>query len=197
LSNSVLILYTSKKNKRASSSSTTCTETNITTTITNRTGVSLSQSLPVRATSTDAPTPLSACDCVSDDNQSITEQSNTEVDGEKKKRYGDSLLTYRISAFEYARQMGWLSASTRKISDNYINLLQADKDESQAKCEKTNKECVNQGSLECYQEYYSEMEKDINTTLRTQTAIESVTQKKSNVVRPSALEYGRQMGWVP
>ena len=93
--------------------------------------------------------------------------------------------------------MGWLSASTCKISDNYINLLQADKDESQAKCEKTNKECVNQGSLEYYQEYYSEMEKDINTTLHTQTAIESVTQKKSCVVCPSALEYGRQMGWVP
>ena len=35
--------------------------------------------------------------------------------------------------------MGWLSASTRKISDNYMNLLQADKDESQANCEKQTK----------------------------------------------------------
>ena len=107
------------------------------------------------------------------------------------------LLTYRISVLEYARRMGWLPTSTRAISDNYINLFPADKDETEPKGEGAKKECVSQGSLEYHQEYYSEMEKDINTTLRTQTAIESVTQKKSNVVRPSALEYGRQMGWVP
>ena len=209
MSNSVLILYTSKKNKRASSSSTTCTETNITTTITNRTGVSLSQSLPVRATSTDAPTPLSACDCVSDDNQSITEQSNTEVDGEKKKRYGDhshsSRNVFEKSAhdmFEYGRQMKWLTASmTQRLrksesSDNNGSKKPgADDSEFQAKCEGAKKEYVSQGSLE-YNEDDSEMEKDTITT-PTQTAIESVTtQKKSHAVRPSALEYGRQMGWV-
>ena len=213
MSNSVLILYTSKKDKRASSSSsssssTTCTETNKTTTSTNRTGVSLSQSMPVRATSTD--TPLSACDCVSDDNQLTTEQSNTEVDGEKEKRYGDHSHSSRNvlensarDMFEYGRQMKWLTASmTQRLhksesSDNNGSKKPgADESEFQAKCEDAKKEYVSQGSLE-YNEDDSEMEKDTNTT-PTQTAIESVTtQKKSHAVRPSALEYGRQMGWVP
>ena len=213
LSNSVLILYTSKKDKRASSSSTTttCTETNKTTTSTNRTDVSsLSQSLPVRATRTDTPLSLSAaCDCDCDDNQSTTEQSNTEVDGEKEKRYGDHSHSSRNvlensarDMFEYGRQMKWLTASmTQRLrksesSDNNGSKKPgADESEFQAKCEGAKKEYVSQGSLE-YNEDDSEMEKETNTT-PTQTAIESVTtQKKSHAVRPSALEYGRQMGWV-
>ena len=128
----------------------------------------------------------------SDNNKLTSEESRTEVVGEKKKtRYSD-----RISAF--GRQMGWLSTSTGKSSDynnsdtNTTNLLPIDESESKAKGEGAKAD-----SLEYHQEYYSEMEKDINTTLRTQTAIESVTQKKSNVVRPSALEFGRKMGWVP
>ena len=173
MSNSVLILYTSKKDKRASSSSsssTTCTgtETNKTTTSTNRTGVSLSQSMPVRATSTD--TPLSACDCDSDDNQLTTEQSNTEVDGEKEKRYGDYSHSSRNvlensarDMFEYGRQMKWLTATmTQRLhksesSDNNGSKkpgADADESEVQAKCEDAKKECVSQGSLEYHYEYY-------------------------------------------
>ena len=117
--------------------------------------------------------------------------------GHHHQEYKTGRLSLLDDPLEYGRQMGWLPTSTRTISGNCINLLPANKDVTESKGEGAKKECVNQGSLEYYQEYYSEMEKDINTTLRTQTAIESVTQKKSNVVCPSALEYGRQMGWVP
>ena len=129
---------------------------------------------------------------VSDDNKLTSEESRTEVVGEKKKRYGD-----RISAF--GRQMGWLSTSTGKSSDynnsdtNTTNLLPAvDESESKAKGEGAKAD-----SLEYHEAYYSELAKNERTSLRTQTATESISQKKCQVVRPSALEFGRKMGWVP
>ena len=142
-----------------------------------------------------ANTPLSACDSDNDDNKltTTTEESKTEVDGSKKRKKEKKSHAVRPSALEYGRQMGWLSTSASKISDTKnTTKLPAGESESKAKGEGTKAD-----SLEYHQGYYTEMQEDINTTLRTQTAIESVTQKKSNVVRPSALEYGRKMGWVP
>ena len=108
----------------------------------------------------------------SDDNKLTSEESRTEVVGEKKKtRYSD-----RISAF--GRQMGWLSTSTGKSSDynsetNTTNLLPIDESETQAKGEGAKAD-----SLEYHEAYYSELAKNERTSLRTQTATESVTQKK-------------------
>ena len=128
----------------------------------------------------------------SDDNKLTSKESRTEVVGEKKKtRYSD-----RISAF--GRQMGWLSTSTGKSSDynnsdtNTTNLLPVDESETQAKGEGAKAD-----SLEYHEAYYSQLEKNERTSLRTQTATESISQKKCYVVRPSALEFGRKMGWVP
>jgi len=65
---------------------------------------------------------FSACDCDRDDdddkNKITTEQSNTEVDGEKKKRHAGYSLR---NAIEYGRKMGWLSMSTGKSTDNNNN----------------------------------------------------------------------------
>ena len=74
-----------------------------------RTDVSSSDSLSVSANTT---TQLFACDCDRDDdddddkNKITTEQSNTEVDGEKKKRHAGYSLR---SAIEYGRKMGVVS----------------------------------------------------------------------------------------
>ena len=127
--------------------------------------------------------------------------------------YDQEHETGRLSSLEdpveYGRQMGWLPISTGRSSDDdnnnnsdantTTNLLPADENESETKpkSEGAKKEYVGQETLEYHQEHYLQMEMDINTTLRTQTAIESVAQKKNCVVRPSALDFGRQMGWVP
>ena len=127
--------------------------------------------------------------------------------------YDQEHETGRLSSLEdpveYGRQMGWLPTSKGRSSDdddnnssdanNTTNLLPADENESETKpkSEGAKKEYVGQETLEYHQEHYLQMEMDINTTLRTQTAIESVAQKKNCVVRPSALDFGRQMGRVP
>ena len=139
-----------------------------------------------------ANTPLSACDSDNDDNKlATTEESKTcEVDGSKKKSH-----VVRPSALEYGRQMGWLSTSASKISDTKnTTKLPAGESESKAKGEGAKKELPHQGSLEYHEEYYSQLEK--KNTNNCQTQLELLSQKKSYVIRPSALEYGRQMGWL-
>ena len=61
-----------------------------------------------------------------------TEQNNTEVNGEKKKRHAGNSLR---NAIEYGRKMGWLPMSTGKSTDNNSDTnttkLPADESESQ------------------------------------------------------------------